>query len=62
MKILCELISRETRKRITSTEFEADSFGATLNNPFPASDLATAAFNGKSAIVTYQVSKAWGEA
>lgn len=62
MKILCELISRETRKRITSTELEADHFGATLNNPFPASDLATAVFNAKSAVVTYQVSKAWGEA
>lgn len=62
MKILCELISRETRKRITSTEIEANNFGATLNNPFPCSDLASAVFNGKSAIVTYQVAKAWGEA
>lgn len=62
MKILCELISRETRKRITSTELEAECFGAALNNPFPSSDLDTAVFNGKSAIVTYRVAKAWGEA
>jgi hypothetical protein len=62
MKILCELLSRETHTRLTSTEIEADRFGLSLDNPFPASEIMTASFNEKSAIVTYQVAKAWGEA
>jgi hypothetical protein len=61
MKILCELLSRETSKRITSTEIEKSYFCASLDNPFPASDLMTASFNAKSAIVTYLVAQAWGE-
>ena len=62
MKITCELKSRETGKRITSTEIEADDFGANMNNPFPASVVDSVYFNSKSAIVTYRVARAGGEA
>ena len=62
MKILCELMSHDLGQRVTSTEIEQENFGCCLDNPFPASDLQAVFFNSKSAIVTYRVAQAWGEA
>lgn len=65
MKIICELTGRLTGDRITDKEIELaeiGGFGACLHNPFPASELVSVFFTAKSAVVTYRVAQAWGEA
>lgn len=63
MKIICELVSRETNFHITSVELPMPmtGFGANIDNPFPASDLAAVVIFEDRADVTYRVAQAHGD-
>lgn len=66
MKVICELLSRETFEVITSIELRSEAcdlgaFGLVASNPFPASDLYTTLLFEDEAHVAYKVKPVMGE-